>query len=42
MNKKKMDKGYPEHVEKKFPGMTGSVTAAFQFRGQYSVNSYMF
>ncbi|KAF4082318.1 hypothetical protein AMELA_G00150180 [Ameiurus melas] len=31
-NKKKMDKGYPKLVEERFPGMTGKVTAAFQYR----------
>uniref|UniRef100_A0A3B4DCL4 interstitial collagenase n=1 Tax=Pygocentrus nattereri TaxID=42514 RepID=A0A3B4DCL4_PYGNA len=29
---KKMDKGYPKRVEDSFPGMTGKVTAAFQYR----------
>ncbi|XP_072515759.1 collagenase 3a [Salminus brasiliensis] len=31
--KKKVDKGYPKRVESAFPGMTGKVTAAFQYRG---------
>ncbi|KAI4877801.1 hypothetical protein NFI96_012655, partial [Prochilodus magdalenae] len=30
---KKMDKGYPKLVDDGFPGMTGKVTAAFQYRG---------
>nr|AAI59193.1 Mmp13 protein [Danio rerio] len=30
---KKMDKGFPKPVQKVFPGMTGKVTAAFQYRG---------
>ncbi|XP_037403396.1 collagenase 3-like [Pygocentrus nattereri] len=29
---KTMDKGYPKWVEERFPGMTGKVTAAFQYR----------
>lgn len=28
-----MDKGFPKPVEEVFPGMTGKVTAAFQYRG---------
>ncbi|XP_017344516.1 collagenase 3 [Ictalurus punctatus] len=37
-NKKKMDKGYPKLVEERFPGMTGKVTAAYQ----YSSFTYLF
>ncbi|KAF7700949.1 collagenase 3-like [Silurus meridionalis] len=33
MNNKKMDKGYPKAVEKRFPGVTRKVTAAFQQSG---------
>ncbi|MCJ8742228.1 hypothetical protein PDJAM_G00079640 [Pangasius djambal] len=32
-NKKKMDTGYPKLVEHGFPGVTGKITAAFQYRG---------
>ncbi|XP_058267606.1 collagenase 3-like [Hemibagrus wyckioides] len=32
-NKKKMDTGYPKLVEQGFPGVTGKITAAFQYRG---------
>ncbi|KAK9959603.1 hypothetical protein ABG768_009716 [Culter alburnus] len=28
-----MEKGYPKPVEVVFPGMTGKVTAAFQYKG---------
>ncbi|XP_043085183.1 collagenase 3a [Puntigrus tetrazona] len=31
--KRRVQKGYPKPVEKVFPGMTGKVTAAFQFKG---------
>ncbi|KAI5624506.1 matrix metalloproteinase 13a precursor, partial [Silurus asotus] len=34
-NKKKMDTGYPKRVENGFPGVTGKITAAFQYKGQY-------
>lgn len=30
-----MDTGYPKLVERGFPGITGKITAAFQYRGQY-------
>ncbi|XP_026799435.3 collagenase 3-like [Pangasianodon hypophthalmus] len=33
MSTKKMDKGYPKQVEERFPGMTGKVTAAFEYSG---------
>lgn len=29
-----MEKGYPKPVEVVFPGMTGKVTAAFQYKGE--------
>ncbi|KAF7700948.1 collagenase 3-like [Silurus meridionalis] len=32
-NKKKMDTGYPKRVENGFPGVTGKITAAFQYKG---------
>ncbi|XP_065116987.1 collagenase 3 [Paramisgurnus dabryanus] len=30
---RRMDKGYPKKVQDVFPGMTGKVTAAFQYKG---------
>ncbi|XP_076131105.1 collagenase 3a [Alosa pseudoharengus] len=32
-NRREMDQGYPKLVDEGFPGMTGKVTAAFQYRG---------
>ncbi|XP_076875370.1 collagenase 3-like [Brachyhypopomus gauderio] len=37
-SRKVMDKGYPKLVKKGFPGITGKITAAFQYRG----NTYLF
>ncbi|KAI4877800.1 hypothetical protein NFI96_012654 [Prochilodus magdalenae] len=31
--RRKMDRGYPKRVEDSFPGVTGKVTAALQYRG---------
>lgn len=33
-----MDVGYPKPVDKRFPGMTGAIDAAFEESGQYSMN----
>lgn len=33
-----MDKGYPKLVAERFSEMTGKVTAAFQYIGQYLNN----
>ncbi|XP_051973338.1 collagenase 3-like [Xyrauchen texanus] len=30
---RRMEKGYPKRLDKVFPGMTGKVTAAFQYKG---------
>ncbi|KAI3371545.1 hypothetical protein L3Q82_024133, partial [Scortum barcoo] len=32
--KKKMDRGFPKQVDETFTGLTGKVTAAFQYRGE--------
>lgn len=32
---KTMDPGFPKRVDESFSGMTGKVTAAFQYRGEY-------
>lgn len=34
-NKKKMDAGFPKSIEQSFPGVTGKITAAFQYKGGY-------
>lgn len=33
---KTMDKGFPKRVDVAFSGMTGKVTAAFEYRGEYN------
>ncbi|XP_020486859.2 collagenase 3 [Labrus bergylta] len=42
--KKRMDKGFPKNVDQTFNGLTGEVTAAFQYRGFTYIYSgpYMF
>lgn len=42
--KRRVEKGYPKPVENVFPGMTGKVTAAFQYKGMCFVkwNTFTF